>query len=281
MTHASPAAAIAVLVALVGVVTMLAPAAARAEAGDPLTDRVSVDVGTFLLDTSTRIRIDGQGEGARGTEIDAERELGFHDRDSLRVDAYWRFAERHKARIVYFDTTRSTSKAIERDIRVRDTVFPVSAEVSSRMETEVAEIAYEYAFLRGNRYEVGASLGIHNLRFRLSMSATENLSGQTVAQAQTADADGPLPVIGLHGVWRLGDRFFLDGQAQFFKISLNPYDGRLEDYTVSLVWMPFKHVGIGAGYNEFVTRVDVDAADFTGRLRWRYSGARLFINASF
>ena len=113
------------------------------------------------------------------------------------------------------------------------------------------------------------------------MSASESVSGQTVAQAQTADADGPLPVIGLHGVWRLGDRLFLDGQAQFFKISVKPYDGRLEDYSASLVWMVLRHAGVGVGYNEFVTRVDVDANDFTGRLRWRYGGVRLFISTSF
>jgi hypothetical protein len=272
-------AAFAIPTALIGAVTMLAPAAARAEAGDPLSDRVFVGVGTFLLNTSTRIRVDG--EGGRGTEFNAERELGLHDSDSLRVDGYWRFAERHRVRVMYFDTTRSASKTIERDIRVGDTVFPVEALIDTRYETEVAEIAYEYSFLRGKQYEVGASIGIHNLRFGLSLNASENISGQSVVQAQTANADGPLPVIGLHGVWRLGDRFFLDGQAQFFKVSLKPYDGRLEDYSASIVWMAFRRAGVGVGYNEFVTRVDVESSNFNGRLRWRYGGARVFISASF
>ncbi len=47
------------------------------------------------------------------------------------------------------------------------------------------------------------------------------------------------------------------------------------------MWSPIKHFGLGAGYNEFVTHVDVSANRFDGNLRWRYGGARIFITASF
>lgn len=57
--------------------------------------------------------------------------------------------------------------------------------------------------------------------------------------------------------------------------------GRLEDYSASLVWRPLQHVAFGAGYNEFITRLDVSASGYDGTLRWNYGGARLFVNFSF
>ncbi|MEJ1963789.1 MAG: hypothetical protein WDO56_20395 [Gammaproteobacteria bacterium] len=264
---------------LLFVLALSAHAAASAEPGNPLTDRFSVSAGTFLLGTSTQIRVDG--DTGNGTQLDTERDLGMKDSDRFRADGYWRFRERHKLRVMYFDTNQSAGKTISRNLQVGDTSFPIDAQLDSNFRTRVAEIAYEYSFLKRDNYEIAASAGIHDLRFQLDLSATRTASGQTLALARSANANGPLPVLGLRGTWRLGERFYLDGQAQFFKISIDPYDGRLEDYTASIVWMPLKHFGIGAGYNEFVTRIDVSADRFNGNLRWRYGGARIFVVGSW
>jgi hypothetical protein len=252
---------------------------ALAEAGNPLEDRVSVGFGTFLLSTSTRVSVDGTARN--GTAIDAEEDLGLQDADRYRVDAYWRFFDRHKIRLMYFDTNQSAERTIDRDIQVGDTTFPVDARLEATMETSVTEVAYEYAFLRRKSYEVTGSFGIHNLGFKLGLSASQTQSGQTLSLENDVDADGPLPVIGLRGIWRLNEKWYLDGQAQFFEISMDPYDGRIEDYSAALVWMPLKHFGIGAGYNHFVTRVDVSSPRFDGDLRWTYGGGRVFLTASF
>jgi hypothetical protein len=249
----------------------------RAEGLNPLDDRFSLSLGTFMLGTSTQIRVDGTT--GRGTEIDTERDLGINDADRFRVDGYWRFAERHKVRLLYFDTTNSASKTLQRELSIGDTIFPLDLTIESSFETRVAELAYEYAFVRRKNYEIAGTVGVHDLRFALDVSQRNNT--QTLELSRDADASGPLPVIGLRGMWRFHPNFYLDAQAQFFKISLDPYDGRLDDYTASLVWTPFKHVGLGVGYNEFVTRVDVSADRFNGNLRWRYGGARIFVTASF
>lgn len=265
--------------ALAVCLTLAASGAAVAEPGDPLTDRFSVGLGTFMLETSTRIRVDGTS--GNGTEINTQRDLGLKDSDRFRIDAYWRFRKRHKIRLLYFDTKNSAERTLQEDLQVGDTVFPIDARLDARLDTRVAEIAYEYSFLHRDNYEVTGSIGVHNLRFALDLSATQTGSGRTLALNRDAEADGPLPVAGLRGVYRFNERFYLDGQAQFFRLSFDPYKGRLEDYNASIVWTPFKHVGFGVGYNEFVTRLDVDATRFNGELRWRYGGARIFATASF
>jgi hypothetical protein len=258
---------------------VLGASAAHAEGLDPLNDRFSLSLGTFMLHTSTQIRVDGTT--GRGTQIDSERDLGMEDSDRFRVDGYWRFADRHKVRLLYFDTKNHASKTLQRDVDVGDTVFPVNLTVESTFETRVTELAYEYAFMRGKDYEIAGTVGVHDLHFGLDLSATQSNSTQTAQLARDVNASGPLPVIGLRGIWRFHPNFYFDAQAQFFKISLDPYDGRLDDFTASLVWTPFKHFGFGVGYNEFVTRLDVAADRFNGNLRWRYGGARIFVAGSF
>src|SRR5689334_17512480 len=87
---------------------------ALAEAGDPLTDSFSVGLGTFMLETSTRIRVDGTA--GNGTEINTQRDLGLKDSDRFRVDAYWRFLKRHKIRLLYFDTKNSAERTLQKDL---------------------------------------------------------------------------------------------------------------------------------------------------------------------
>ena len=97
--------------------TAVAPAL-HAEAGNPLTDRFSVSLGGFLLDTDTEIRVDGQTT-ATGTEIDAGRDLGLQDADRFRIDAYWRMTPRQKLRLMYFDTNAEGTRVIDEEIIIR------------------------------------------------------------------------------------------------------------------------------------------------------------------
>lgn len=242
-------------------------------ASDPLNDRLSLSLGGFLLTTDTRVRIDGSAR--TGTEFDVEEELGFNDTDRFRLDAYWRFQPRHKLRIMYFDTRRTASRQIDREITVRDTTYAVDTRIDAGFDTTIAELAYEYAFLQGERYELAGTVGVHNLRFDLG------LSGTGTGTASAAAANGPLPVSGVRGIWRFTDTMYADAQVQYFEISLDPYDGSVEDYNASIVWQAFEHLGFGLGYNAFAMRVDVEDDDFNGHLRWRYDGARVFAVASF
>jgi hypothetical protein len=250
---------------------------ANAEAGDPLTDRFSLSLGGFLLNTDTEVRVDG--ESSQGTVIDLENEFGFDDIDRFRVDGYWRITPRQKIRVMYFDTKRTETTTIQDEIVFQDEIYAINTDIESTFETTVAELAYEFAFLRGDNYEVGASIGIHNLKFTLGLDVTGN--NVNLSESRTAEANGPLPMIGLNGTWKINDKFYFQALAQFFKISYDPYDGRLTDFNASIVWQAFQHVGFGVGYNDFTTRVDVDGDNFQGRLKWRYGGARIFVTASF
>jgi len=259
------------------ILMIAASPALHAEAGNPLNDRFSVSLGGFLLDTDTEIRVDGQAN--TGTEIDAGRDLGLQDADRFRLDAYWRMTPRQKLRLMYFDTNADGRRVIDEQIEVGDDVYPVNIEVNGSIKTTITSLSYEFDFLQTDTYELGGTFGIHNIGFEFGLSA--EAQGQTAATSSKAEADGPLPVIGLRGVWRINDKFYLDAGIQYFQISLDPYDGSITDLTLSGTWQFSEHWGIGAGWNQFRTNLEVDGDRFDGELTWKYGGARVFVTASF
>jgi hypothetical protein len=92
-----------------------APAGPCAAGANPLDDTFALSIGAFILNTNTTVRADGSAVEV-GTPIDVERQLGISDRTSFRLDGYWRFLERHKIRVMYFDESRSSQKNITDEI---------------------------------------------------------------------------------------------------------------------------------------------------------------------
>jgi hypothetical protein len=89
-------------------------------------------------------------------------------------------------------------------------------------------------------------------------------------------------VLGLRGIVRLAQSdFYAQAHAQFFSLSFDAYDGSLRDYQVSLVWQFSRHIGVGAGYNRFDTKLDIDDSDTKARIDWAYEGPTLYVRGMF
>ncbi len=255
---------------------------AKAESLAPITQTLHIDLGVFLMSTDTTVRVDGSA-GSPGTDIDLDRDFNFQDQDRFRIDGYWRFAKRHKVRFMYFDSSSSSDKKLTKDIHFGDTTFPVNASAHLGFETQIIEAAYEYSFVQNDVFDLAASIGLHNISISTELSAAVSgpLGGGGANLSSSADTNGPLPVLGLHFIWALSNQFYFDGYAQFFKVSIDNYDGHLSDYKFDFVWQPIKYFGMGIGYNQFTTRLDVAQDRFSGRLKFGYGGPLLFVSTAF
>lgn len=261
---------------------MLYACCVRGEPLWPLEQTFQISAGAFLFDTDTTVRVDGT-RGRLGTQIDMEDQFGFENQTRLRLDGYWRFADRHKVRFMYFASRAESERQIMEAIDFRDVTFPVHAFVRAEFDADVIELAYEYSFMRRDEFELAGTLGLHNLSVSANLSAgvSSALGAGGVDLHANAKGDGPLPVFGVRALWAFSDRLYLDAQAQFFVVEIDNYDGSLHDYKVALVWQPIRNLGLGIGYNDFVTRLDVEEERFTGRLRFEYGGALAFLTLAF
>ena len=103
----------------------------------------------------------------------------------------------------------------------------------------------------------------------------------TIDYENESSVDLPLPVFGISGLWRLPQNFWIQASAQYFALSIDEYDGTVQDYRVLLNWQPSKWLGVGLGYDMFKIDVDVEKDKFNGSLDWKYDGPMLFYSISF
>ena len=255
--------------------------AAQADGPDLLDKPFSLSLGTYLLDTDTTLSLDASSDRT-GTEFNWESVLGGGEVTRFRIDGTWRFAERHKLRGMWFDFSRKKRRAIDTEIEWGDEVFPIDTEVTGNNRFSILELAYEYAFMRRDDFELAVTAGLHYTQFKATLSATLPSGGSTTREASdTAKLDVPLPVFGLRGLWNVTGDIWIDAGAQYFSLSYDDYDGSITDLRVSLLWQPKDWVGIGIGYNRFGVDVGLERDSFRGEFDWTYDGPLVFYNVSF
>ena len=267
----------------VAVLLLGSPAAFADEAPNLLTDSFQVALGTFIVSSDPTIGL--KGETGSGDRVSFDEAVGGGDSTRIRFDSFWRFGDsgRHKVKAIAFDMSRNNSGTFDRDIEWGGDVYPVDAKVDAEYSFTVIEVAYEYAFLKRERWELDGSIGLHYTDLSASLRARAESSGGTLDEdiSNSASVAAPLPVIGLRGMWDLSHNFWLDATAQYFALSFDDFDGSLQDYRVLVTWQPKKWLGIGLGYNRFSIDVDVEKDKFDGSLDWTYSGPMIFYSASF
>jgi hypothetical protein len=257
---------------------------ARADERNPLESKFIVDVGYFFMSTDMRVRVDGETTNATGSDVNFDDTFGIGDFDRFRAEALWRIAPRHLVRAMYFQNNRHATRSLDRDVTFRDETYPIGVTVNAHSKLTVAQLSYEYAFLRRENYELAGGIGVHYVDMGLGLDATVSSQGGSASRSldENAATQAPLPVVGLRGLWRLPHDFYISAQVQYFYLQLDPYSGSLIDLKASLVWQCTDHVGVGIGYNDFGFRFDIeDAHDFDGRLRWDYGGAIAFATVMF
>ena len=88
--------------------------------------------------------------------------------------------------------------------------------------------AYEYGFINNEKYELAASAGLHWTNSgRLSQGHRgPGRRRRHRGSRRTSVGRSPLPVIGGRGMWRMGgSNFYLDGQLQYFALSIDNSTG--------------------------------------------------------
>ncbi len=259
------------------------PAAAQSTTVPSLIDSpLIVNLGTFVFSTDLTARLNGQS--VSNPDVDFDKTFGLGDNTNrVRVDALWRITPKHHLRLLYFDNSRTNTRTLDQAIEWGDLTFSPGSSVTATGKFNVAELAYEYAFLRRPDTEVAGSIGVHytDLSLKLAGAATITDSSGKVSQVQFASKESslpaPLPVIGLRAITRISQSVYVDAQGQVFRVTINGYKGNLYELRAGATWMFSRNFGAGLGYNRFDASVDVDRTSFNGRVRMGYSGLCLYL----
>jgi hypothetical protein len=234
----------------------------------------SFSVGAFFTDRDSRTRLNGTvGEG---TDVDLENDLGLKRSDTVvRLDGYWRFADKHRVDFSVFDMSRSATKNIEKEISWQDTVFLIDTQLKASIDLSIYKASYTWMFLKRDRSFLGATVGLYVADVGTRLSATaQNIS-------ESGGVTAPLPVAGLRGEYKLSDRWSVRGSAEIFVVEYDEYSGSLSDVFVGLDFSATERMAVGVGFNAVNLDVGVSKANFEGNFDWQYDGAMAYLKFDF
>jgi hypothetical protein len=235
-------------------------------------DKWMLRVGSYIVDgANTQFTINGLG-GVVGTTIDFKKDLGGEDKDTIpRVDAYYRFNERHRIDFTAFSVDRTGERQLSFEVEIGDEIFNVSEVLKSDIEYTLYKLGYAYSFYHSPKVELSVSAGINVTSYDLKF---ETANG---AKAESAGVTVPLPMFGLRMGYAITPRWYVHYVTESFFIDLDDtFRGAVLNYELNTEYKLFKHFAIGAGIARLGIAADVDDDDWRGAVTDSYRGYTLF-----
>jgi hypothetical protein len=240
----------------------------------PITDRLAVNIRFYMPSIAMNVR-DDASNGTAGTLLSGEDTLGLQDKlKQASIDLQFRMLDRHRIRAQFYKQTRSGDVVLNQQIRFGDDVYLVNDRLSSKMDLRKLDLAYTYSFLRREKIELSAGLGIHLLQ------AEGNLNVPARFVSENLDVAGPFATLAFDGTWRFTRRFSLNAQANYLKGHVNDVRGSYRAWNADVQFRARPNFTLGAGYS--ATRFFLESTDPTdsGLFRFDYKGPQAFIRVS-
>jgi len=227
-------------------------------------------------------------EGAGSGSLDAEDLLGLDSELTVfRAGAMYRpgKSRRNQLDFSYASYDRDSSATLARDITIDNVTYPVGARVETVFDFDIIRGTYSYAFWQSDRVRLALGLGVYAVPLRYELDV-ETTGGNTAVEG--ADTTLPLPALALRGEFKLINKLFLNASVEGMYLEINDFRGSLLDLNVGVEYRPWKHFGLGLGYNFMGVSVegegsdsDYPGIDFVGEVDVRFSGLFLYGKLSF
>jgi hypothetical protein len=244
-------------------------------------EKFGVDLGVFLAGLDSNIRL---GTGI-GVDIDVEQLLDLDSTNTVfRAGALWRFTNnrRHRLDLTWFSFRRDGNRRILEDITIEDDDGnTITIETGTTIETffnlDIYKLDYSYSFFQDERIDLAAGIGVYVMPIDFGIKVS-GLLDEEGSEKFTA----PLPVFGLRMDVALTPKWFIRSGAQVFYLEYDNFAGSILEFRTALEYNPWKHVGIGVGFDTFGLRLEADGEewpgiDLKGNVEFNYAGVQLYL----
>lgn len=249
-------------------------------------EKGSLVIGGFIAFFSSDLTfgVNGAGSGS----INAEDLLGLDSNLTVfRAGAMYRpgKSRRNQLDFSYASYDRDGSAILTEEITIDNVTYPVGAKVETVFDFDIIRGTYSYAFWQTERVRLALGLSIYAVPLRYEVDV-ETTGGHTVVDG--ADTTLPLPALALRSEFRVVNKLFLTASVDGMYLELSDFKGSLMDLNVGMEYRPWKHFGLGLGYNFMGVHVegessnaDYPGADFVGEVDVRFSGLFLYGKLAF
>jgi len=241
----------------------------------PRQPRFEFRVGAFVDSVNSKI-VRESSAGVPGTVVDLEEILGLEDTSTvMQLDAIFRIGNFHRIEVGYFEMSRSGLATLSDSLTFGEQTFAESVDVTSSFETKLLRVSYAYSLMNDDQKELGVMAGVHYPQFNTLIEAPDT------GQREFSNSATPLPVIGLHGSIRLGQKLVLGARLQAFRMHFDRYEGTLNYGTLDLQWNLGEKLSLGLGYNFYGFNLETKENKSAGKLEVRHQGPVLFASMGF
>jgi hypothetical protein len=262
--------------------------AESAEAGKFLPwEKGSIKLGGFIAAFNSDI---GFGiNNAAGVTINAEELLGLDTSLSVwRGEVMYRPGKslRHQVDFIYAAYHRNGSAALTEEIEINGVTYPVGTQMETVFNFDIFRGTYSYAILQDERMRIALGLGVYAVPLEYGLTATTTGPGGTSTSVEGADVILPLPALALRSEFQLVPKLFLNASIDAMYLEIDSFQGSLLDVNVAMEYRPWKHFGLGVGYNSMSVNVQAEdseypGADFVGTVDMRFTGLMLYAKWTF
>ena len=247
----------------------------RAEDGGALDlpDRFMIRGGyLYVFGAKTDVQMNNQL--GVGTAIDFENTLGgSSDYSGFRIDAAYRFNERHSLGISYYRFLLDANRVINEDVTVDDVTIAAGANVNSSLTFDMWRLLYNYSIYRDEKVELGLSPGLYIAKFKFAIAGSATCSGTLPNCAGQPTGAGsvfqqltvPLPSLGGYVNYHFTPRLMSQVRFDWFYLAVgNEFTGSLLEFYAGLEYRLFKHFALGASYDRLQAIVELDKKSSSG-----------------
>ena len=266
---------------------LLVLAAAPAHAADvvqPGEERFSFMLGAFLPAFRSDMKVDN--DRTPGDRFNLGDDLGVDENTAGGwFGAEWRFAPRHRVGFTYSRFTLSGDRNIDRQLQIADKLFPVGAELNTRLRLEIVPITYSYSFMKRENDELAFTAGLHWSRISFRAEGSATLASRDGSRESSVSANVPLPLLGLRYDHHFSERWSAGASVAAFALAYGQettnYEGSIVSARLHGEYRFAHNWGVGAAIDSFVVRIKADQDSWRGGFDYRYWGPQVYLTARF
>ncbi|MEX5214459.1 MAG: hypothetical protein NW703_09885 [Nitrospiraceae bacterium] len=253
---------------------LLVPDLGRAEGEiqPELPDRFMIRGGYGLVFNADTV-FQFNGSSGIGASVDYVDTLGgARDDQFWRIDARYRFNDRHSLAFSYYDVSRDGNQTLNQNITIGDTTYAAGGAIRSSIDIQLYRLIYNYSFYHNDKVELALSPGLYVARIDTFYAGSlvcaggpSCAGGTTVASSvESEKLTVPLPSIGVLLNYNITPRLQAQLRFDWFYFEVSSAKGSMNEFYAGLEYRLFKHFAVGGAFNRLSIDVDYKPKDTSG-----------------
>ena len=253
--------------------------AASAEAQPP-DERWTFAVGAYDVVRYDSTALLTSSDADVGLALVPENILGLDSRRTvLRLEGSYAFNNRHSLVFSWHQITSKSGLSIKDEIDWIDEngdpiTIPIGADVSSRLDYDIAKLGYRFTFYNSDKVSLSAGAGLHMTSVELILTAESTSSGVSASRGETSL---PLPVLAFGLDYTVTPKFSWFLQAELFALSFDDWTGTYDDILFGAEYRLFKKISVGAALGNNALRAVEQTGDVRFEFENRITGLFLYL----